>query len=66
MRETESDTFKATQDAIDGLTDIIRYVVNNLGGTYVVVTADHGFLFTESQPTETDKSRLANKPAGTT
>ena len=62
---TESDTFKATRDAIDGLANIIRYVVNNLGATYVVVTADHGFLFTESQPTETDKSKLANKPAGT-
>jgi hypothetical protein len=36
--------------------------VNNLNGHYVVVTADHGFLFTESPRVETDKSKLAWKP----
>ena len=45
--------------------DLVRYIVNNLNGNYVVVTADHGFLFTETAPGETDKSKLADKPAGT-
>jgi len=30
-----------------------------------VVTADHGFLFTETSPTQTDKSKLEEKPDGT-
>ncbi len=62
---TERDTFQATHDAIRELADIVRYIINNLNGTYVVVTADHGFLFTESAPGETDKSKLDNKPSGT-
>jgi len=43
----------------------VRYIINNLNGNYVVVTADHGFLFTESAPGETDQSKLGEKPAGT-
>jgi hypothetical protein len=31
----------------------------------VVITADHGFLFTETAPDETAKSALAEKPDGT-
>ena len=62
---TEADTFQATHEAIRELADIVRYIINNLNGNYVVVTADHGFLFTESSPGETDKSKLADKPAGT-
>ncbi|MBA2116717.1 BREX-1 system phosphatase PglZ type A [Bremerella alba] len=62
---TEADTFKATQETIRELAAIIRYIINSLSGTYIVVTADHGFLFTESSPSETDKSKLAEKPAGT-
>ena len=62
---TEADTFQATQEAIRELADIVRYIINNLNGNYVVVTADHGFLFTESSPGETDKSKLDDKPSGT-
>ena len=40
-------------------------IINNLNGNHVVVTADHGFLFTETPPGETDKSKLDDKPAGT-
>ncbi|QDV43924.1 PglZ domain protein [Stieleria neptunia] len=62
---TEGDTFRATHEAIRELGDIVRYIINNLNGNYVVVTADHGFLFTESSPAETDKSKLKDKPPGT-
>ena len=41
------------------------YIINKLNGSHVVVTADHGFLFTESPPGETEKSKLDEKPAGT-
>ena len=62
---TEADTFQATHEAIRELADIVRYIMNNLNGNYVVVTADHGFLFTESAPEQTDKSKLEDKPSGT-
>ena len=41
------------------------YVINSLNGNHIVVTADHGFLFTETAPGETDKSKLDDKPPGT-
>ena len=62
---TEEDTFEAVRKTIRELAELVRYVVNNLNGNYVVITADHGFLFTESAPGTPDKSRLEDKPAGT-
>jgi len=62
---TESGTFDAARSAIFDVGDLIRYIINNLNGNYVVVTADHGFLFTETAPDETDKSKLTEKPTGT-
>lgn len=62
---TEGDTFQATHEAIRELADIVRYIINNLNGNYVVVTADHGYLFSETAPGETDKSKLEDKPSGT-
>lgn len=62
---TEADTFKATHEAIRELADIVRYVINGLNGNHIVVTADHGYLFSESAPNETDKSKLSDKPPGT-
>ena len=62
---TEGGTFDAARKAIQELTDLVRYVVNNLNGNYVVITADHGFLFTETAPSDPDKSKLEDKPAGT-
>lgn len=62
---TEAGTFDAVRKATGDLVDLVRYVVNNLNGNYVLVTADHGFLFTETAPDETDKSQLTGKPPGT-
>ena len=62
---TEGDTFEAVRKTIQELADLVRYVVNNLNGNYVVITADHGFLFTETAPGTPDKSRLEDKPDGT-
>jgi len=63
--KTEDDTFHAVRKAIDELSELVRFIVNSLNGNYVVVTADHGFLFAETPPTETDKSKLEDKPDGT-
>jgi uncharacterized protein (TIGR02687 family) len=62
---TEEKTFQGVRTAIDELENIIGYIINNLNGTYVVITADHGFLFAESAPTEPDKSKIDQKPEGT-
>ena len=62
---TEGDTFEAARKAIQELADLVRYVVNNLNGNYAVITADHGFLFTETAPGDPDKSKLEDKPDGT-
>ena len=60
----EGDTFEAVRKTIRELADLVRYVVNNLNGNYVVITTDHGFLFTETAPGNPDKSRLEDKPDG--
>ena len=62
---TEGDTFDAARKTIKKISDLVRYVVNSLNGNYVVITADHGFLFTETAPNEPDKSKLEHKPRGT-
>ncbi|MEO8275807.1 MAG: BREX-1 system phosphatase PglZ type A [Thermoanaerobaculia bacterium] len=62
---TEDGTFDAARKAVDDLADLVRHVINHLNGNHVLITADHGFLFTESAPNETDKSALTEKPAGT-
>ena len=62
---TEGDTFEAAGKTIQELADLVRYVVNNLNANYVVITADHGFLFTETAPSDPDKSKLEDKPGGT-
>ncbi len=63
--KTEGHTFEAVRRAIDELAALVGYVVNNLNGHYIVVTADHGFLFTETARVETDKSKLKDKPDST-
>lgn len=62
---TEGRTFEGVRSAVEKLAAVVGYVVNNLNGHHVLVTADHGFLFTESPPTETAKSKLDERPAGT-
>jgi uncharacterized protein (TIGR02687 family) len=61
----EAHTFEAVRAAINQLAALVSYVINTLNGNYVVITADHGFLFTETAPDETAKSALAEKPYGT-
>jgi uncharacterized protein (TIGR02687 family) len=60
--KTEGKTFEAVRTAIRELAALVGYVVNNLNGHHIVVTADHGFLFTETGRIETDKSKLNEKP----
>ena len=58
VARTEEDTFKAVRRAIDAVSDIVSYVVNTLSAKYVFVTADHGFVYTQSKPDETDRNKF--------
>jgi len=63
--KTEDSTLEAVRLAINELASLVTYIINNLNGNYIVITADHGFLFTKTAPTEPDKSKLEEKPEGT-
>lgn len=62
---TEDQTFGAVRKAIEELADLVSKIVNSLNGNHLLITADHGFLFRETPPGETDKNSLSEKPAGT-
>jgi uncharacterized protein (TIGR02687 family) len=62
---TEDHAFDAVRQAIDALGDLVGKIVNSLNGNHLLITADHGFLFQETPPGETDKNSLATKPEGT-
>ncbi len=62
---SEGNTFEGVRKAINELAALVSYVINTLSGSQVLVTADHGFLFTETPPGEPDKSKLSEKPPGT-
>lgn len=62
---TESETFNACQKAINEIEAVIKYVINNLNGSIIFVTADHGFIYQEEGLEAADKSNLEEKPDGT-
>jgi uncharacterized protein (TIGR02687 family) len=62
---TEEQTFGGVRRAIKELSELAGYIINNLNGNHVLITADHGFLFTESPPGEPEKSKLEERPDGT-
>lgn len=62
---TESNTFRSVRESINELTALTGYIINNLNGSLVLITADHGFLFQETYPGQNDKSGLDTKPEGT-
>lgn len=61
-QQSEKQTPKAVETAIEELNAIVRYVINILNGSLVFVTADHGFIFQDKPLSATDKSELSKKP----
>jgi len=59
---TESETFAAVSACIHELVELVLFCVNKLNAAKVWVTADHGFLFRQQAPAETQKSTLSHKP----
>ncbi len=62
---SEDQTFQAVADTVAELQSIVSFVVNNLNGSLVLVTADHGFVYQCAGLAEADKAALGDKPAGT-
>ena len=52
---SDSAVFQACEKAIAEIKNLIRIIVNDFGGSNVIVTADHGFLYTYSPLSEEDK-----------
>jgi uncharacterized protein (TIGR02687 family) len=59
---SEGNTFEAVRRTIDELYALIRFIINSLNGTHVIVTADHGFIYQEKPPEPIDKSNIAFNP----
>jgi uncharacterized protein (TIGR02687 family) len=58
---TEGETLQAANTAIDELTKLIQCIANTLSGCCIFVTSDHGFVYTESVPTEINKNNSTNE-----
>ena len=52
---TETKVFEACEAAISELNAIVRIIVNDLSGANILVTADHGFLYTYNPLEESQK-----------
>lgn len=51
----ESSIFSACDTAIDELKNMVRIISNEWGGAKIIITSDHGFLYTYSPLSEDDK-----------
>ena len=51
----EKDIFGACDEAIDELKNMVRIITNEFGGANILITSDHGFLYTHSPLNEDDK-----------
>lgn len=52
---SDSAVFTACDEAIGQIKNIMKIIVNSFGGTNILVTADHGFIYTYSPLREDDK-----------
>lgn len=58
----EDRTPEVCRDAIAELNHLVGRIVNNLNGSRVIITADHGFLFQQQALEQTGKTELIVKP----
>ncbi|KOF09311.1 alkaline phosphatase [Planococcus glaciei] len=52
---TETSTFNAVETALDELSDLVKIIRDDLSGTNIYITADHGFLYQRDALEESDK-----------
>ena len=61
---TEDQVFNACEDAIVEIKNLVRIITNDLSGSNILITADHGFLYSYSSLNESDKVYLSDKSDG--
>lgn len=52
---TELNTFTAVDKAIDEIIESVKVIRDDLGGTNIIITADHGFIYQREALEESDK-----------
>ena len=53
---TEDQVFEACDQAVTELKNLVRLIVNDMNGTNILITADHGFLYSYKPLDESDKA----------
>lgn len=53
---TEDQVFEACDQAVTELKNLVRLVANDMNGTNILITADHGFLYSYKPLDESDKA----------
>ncbi len=56
QRTTENQVFEACETAVSELVNLVRVIANELSGTNILITADHGFLYSYQPLEESDKA----------
>ena len=56
---TEDKVFEACQSAMAEIKNLVRIITNELNGTNILITADHGFLYSYKPLTVSDKAEKA-------
>lgn len=52
---SDTSVFPACEDAAQEIMNLVRIIVNEFGSTHILITADHGFLYTYSPLSEDSK-----------
>lgn len=52
---TENQVFEACADAIEELKKLVRLIINSMSGSSIIITADHGFLYSHEPLSESEK-----------
>ena len=53
---TEDQVFEACEQAIREIKNLVRMITNDMNGTHILITADHGFLYSYMPLEESDKA----------
>ena len=53
---TEKQVFEACAEAVEELKSLVRLITGSMNGTNVIITADHGFLYSHKPLDESDKA----------
>lgn len=56
---TEKQVFEACTDSVEEMKNLVRMVVNSMSGSNIIITADHGFLYSNEPLSESDMAETS-------